>query len=82
MGDVTAIRAVKVEDGNEPADGASRTETSSGLPATSPKIRFRQDGMEICPELVHPSAWKCLANFKQVIKYRNAPKNLAGCPLP
>lgn len=56
MDDVTAIRAAKVEAGNEPADGASRTEASSGLPTISPKIRFRQDGMETCPKLVHPSA--------------------------
>lgn len=42
-GDVTATRAVKVEAGTEPADGASRTEASSGLPG--PKIMFRLDGM-------------------------------------
>lgn len=82
MGDVTTIRAAKVDAGNEPADGASRTEASSGLPTTNPEIRFHQDGMEICPELAHPSAGKCLANSKQVIKYRNAPKNSAGCTLP
>lgn len=75
MGNVTATRAVKVEAGTEPADGASRTEASSGLPATSPKLRFHQDSTETLPERVHLSGGKGLANSKQVIKYRNAPKS-------
>lgn len=50
MGNVTATRAAKVETGTEPAYGASGTEASSGLPATSPKIMCHQDGTETWPE--------------------------------
>lgn len=64
MGNVTATRPVKVEAGTEPTGGANRTEASSRLPATSPKIKFHLDGMETWPRWVHLSGGKGLANSK------------------
>lgn len=67
--------------GTKPADRASRTEASSGLPAASLKIIFRQDGRP-GQNWSTPVRGECVADSNQVIKYRNAPKDLAGCSSP